>query len=78
MTTDLGQFAINESHQLSLEILSMFEAQHTTVARGALACALSLGRLLASQETSPDSEIKFALDTVEWARTYWGAGDITH
>lgn len=62
----------NRVHDLSIQLLTLLRDDSVPVIYGMAACGLTMGRLSRPTDVlSPEEEIQFTQDIVEWAGAYW-------
>lgn len=67
-------FDMEEVHELSVDYLSMLEEDGVKMGLGAVAAALSLGRLVCPRMLEPQEEMAFIQAIMEFAGMYFAEG----
>lgn len=77
-----GQIAVtadyDQTNDYSVAILEALDNLDASVGYSALACAMTLGRLMADRKLESEEEIKFIEAATEWAGMYWAGIDGTN
>jgi hypothetical protein len=68
------QVDFEEAHATSVGLLDFLEENHTKVGLAVIAMVLSVGRLMAIEEVTEESEAKFTQDCLDWLGAYFSKG----
>lgn len=71
----LQEFDMGEIHELSLELIGLFEEDGVDVPTGTVATALTLGRCLTNKPMEIEDEMNFIKSVLEFCHAYFAEGE---